>query len=242
VDAKTGDAPISPQAFDYIRTLSGPKPGVVVAKSRKKYSTERHVFVIDDRYVVKRYRAYAWGRWWTPYWKREHEALERLRGLPVPQTYGYFRARTGPNRDAIYARECVRGESLQDSIPILTEAVLPEVARLVAEVHNRLVIANDYALHNLLRAEDGRLYFIDFHRARTFHSRNLNYWLYVGKDLCHIYKVSCWRDAKLFSAFLNLYFACPGTAQGGERATVLHAFRFWCRTYRVSPPPKYRPT
>lgn len=240
MDAKTQGAPASLEEFGYISSLSGPRPGVVVTKSRQKYGTERHVFVVEDRYVVKRYRASGWGRWWSPYWKREHDALDRLRGLPVPESYGYFRSRKAGIRDVIYVRECVRGQPLQDAMPILNETVLPEVARLVAEVHKRLVIANDYALHNLLRADDGRLYFIDFHRARSFRRRSLHYWIYVGKDLCHIYKVSCWKDANLFRAFLDLYFACPGTAQGRQRAFVLRAFRFWCRSYSVPPPPHYR--
>lgn len=241
MDAKNGGAPLSLHAFDFVATLSGPRPGVVETKGRKKYSTERHVFVVEDKYVVKRYRAYAWGRWWSPYWKREHDALERLRGLPVPESYGYFRTRAGAVRDVIYARECVRGEPLKSSMAILTDAVLPEVARLMADVHQRLVIANDYALHNILRAADGRLFFIDFHRARVFARPGLWYWLYVGKDLCHLYKVSCWRDAPLFHAFLDLYFACPGSAQGWQRTFVLRAFRCWCRTYSVPLPPPYRP-
>ncbi len=241
MDAENGDAPTSLEDFAFVSSLPDSRPGVVVAKSRKKYSTERHVFVIEDRYVVKRYRAYAWGRWWRAYWKREHDALERLRDLPVPKTYGYFRTKHGANRDVIYVRECVRGEQLNASMRILNGTVLPEVCDLMAEVHRHLVIANDYALHNILRGADGRLYFIDFHRARVFRRRSLNYWIYAGKDLCHIYKVSCGRDPALFFAFLDRYFSRPGTAQGWQRAVVLRAFRFWCRTYSVPPPPPYRP-
>jgi RIO-like serine/threonine protein kinase len=235
----TASAP-TPEAFSYLCTSTEFPANVSVTKQRRKYSTERHVFVIDHRYVAKRYRAYGWGRWWSPYWKREHDALTRLQGLPVPATYGYTRVRHGRNRDVLYVRECVQGEPLQKTMPILNHEVLPEVARLVAEVHKRLVIANDYALHNLYRGADGRIYFIDFHRARSFSRRSLSYWSYVGKDLCHLYKVSCWRDSALFHKFLDLYFAQAGTAQGWQRRFVLRACRFWCRTYRVPLPAAYR--
>jgi len=239
LESAAGDAPVSLDRFAFVASLTGPRPGVVVAKSRAKRSTERHVFVIEDRYVVKRYRAYSWGRWWSPYWKREHDALTRLDGLPVPKTYGYFRTRSGGARDVIYARECVRGTPLKASMTVLPEALLPEVADLMAEVHRRLVIANDYSLQNLLRGDDGRLYFIDFHRARVFTRRSLWYWQYVGKDLCHLYKVSCGRDPTLFHAYLDLYFARPETAQGKQRAFMMRAFRYWCRSYGVTPPPPF---
>lgn len=199
-----------------------------LVKSRARRGTVRSVYVYRERDVIKHYGARGWGVWWSPYWRREHEALERLRGLPVPESRGYFRARIGGYRSAVYVRECIACDPLTNVSDPVAPQFLPEIARLMAEVHKRGVITSDYSLFNIRRRPNGEIVFIDFHRARVFPNRGARFWLYVGSDLAQFYRTPCRRREVLFGAFLSEYFGALGDVTPQQRGLVEFGFRMRC--------------
>ncbi len=203
-------------------------PNLEIVKTQRKGGTMRRVLVYDNRLVIKQYAARPGGRWWRAYWRREHDALERLRGLPVPESYGYFTLREESFRSVLYARQCVPGEALLDRCDPVAPQYLTPIAHLMAQVHGRRVIANDYSLFNIRIAPDGTVLFIDFHRARVFHREDARYWIYLGKDLGHFYRVSCRRRADLFGAFLTEYLAAMAPLTARQERLILGGCRFWC--------------
>jgi hypothetical protein len=203
-------------------------PDLRLVKSRARRGTVRSVYVYRERDVIKHYGARPWGVWWSPYWRREHEALERLRGLPMPESRGYFRARIGSYRSAVYVRECVACEPLTDVSDPVAPQFMPEIARLMAEVHRRGVITSDYSLFNIRRRPSGELVFIDFHRARVFQRKTAAYWFYVGSDLAQFYRTPCRRRADLFQPFLVGYFAAMGEVTPQQRRFAQLGFRMRC--------------
>lgn len=186
------------------------------------YRTLREVYLEDGLVIAKRFVHHRGRRDCRRVWVREHNALKRLAGLPVPRSYGHG-VHDGPEgREIILRKEYIAGEPLARAG--FREAV--EMARLLAAIHERMVVTNDPSLANFIRRPDGSLAYVDFGRARTFWFRSPYYHFYVGKELARFYRTGLqgraelWPDA--FAAYKERYRLLSPFC-----ALRTFSFRFW---------------
>lgn len=136
-------------------------------RTRQREDALREVFVLDNRYVLKRFTWELGDRNPRPLWRIEHEALARLDGLPFPRSVGYRRR----DRDGRACMEYVR--SYLPGAPVETFG-LREARRagnLLAAAHARGVVTDDALKGNFLALPDGELGFVDLGRARIYPDR-----------------------------------------------------------------------
>lgn len=170
--------------------------------------------------LAKRFRHFPGRRDWRRVWKWEDRALRRLAGLPVPRTFGYG-VHPGPDgREIILRKEFLEGEPLATVTP--REAV--EMARLLAAIHDRLVITGDPSVQNFIRRPDGSLAFLDFGRARTFWFHSPYYHGYVGKELVRFYRTGLGGLSANWEAALQAY---REASRFGRVACWLQNACFW---------------
>jgi len=174
----------------------------------------------DGQQIVKEYRVLKWRGWLNPRWRREHHALRRLNrhAVPAPRSFGYESLRRGVLRQ--------RREFAAGRIPErLSDAQTEDLGCHLAAVHGAAVTNGDAALDNLLVADDGRLMFIDYGRARVFRVRSPLFYLNAGKELARFRR-------RIFSGKPDqwrLFFAAYSSA--GPRRTWAWALTRWSQSF-----------
>ena len=136
----------------------------------------------DGRQVIKEYlRLHFPGDLRRP-WKREVNALVRLKqfGIPAPEFQGFERQ---DSRAVIYRREFIPGRKLS----ILFHDQINPLTEYIAAIHEAGVILCDPSIDNLIITADCMFMFIDYCQARTFPFKGLLFYWYVGKEIARIY-------------------------------------------------------
>jgi hypothetical protein len=183
-----------------------------VLAERAAREGERRVELLDGRWLLKRY-AFAGGE--RPVrrpWQREHAALEHLDDPRLPRSVGYATDLGPGGRIVRYLRSFVPGEPL-DGFDLATAA---EAGELLARLHASGVVTDDALTQNFLRAPDGRLFFLDFGKARLFppHSPLLPAW--AALEHCRFLRASLGGNLALWDEFRRAYFASAGRGRGYE--------------------------
>ena len=178
-------------------------------RKRRAKETLRSIFRVDGRYVAKKFEIPLDVRRYRRPWLAEDACLRRLDGAGAPRTCGWFEETEADQRVVWLVKEFVAGDPLES----FAAADLPAAARLLARIHDRLVITDDASAGNFIRTLDGEMQFLDFGRARLFRRTGLGFDLHVGWELAKLRREGFRRDDALWTAFVPLYFA----ARGGSR-------------------------
>lgn len=191
-------------------------------------STLRQVYVVPGRLLIKRYLNYPGRRDPRRPWRREHRALQRLRGLPVPRSYGLVRSRAADGARAVtVAKSYIPGEPLAG----FDEARLEEAAGLLAGFHRRGVVTMDPQLANFLVGRDGLLYFVDLGRARCLPARSPALELHIGKEMVRFRREALAGDAALDERFQAAYWRARGEPGRWRWRAVEGSRAWWARRY-----------
>ncbi len=179
-------------------------PSLVLLQRREIGKVVREVYRRGEEEIIKRYRMEGAGRHdRRKVWVREHRALERLRGLSVPVSGGFVRTRTPDGWEVTARREFIPGSPLDE----LDGSDLDAAAVLIADMHARGVVTSDLNLRNFLQGEDGRIWFLDFGRARVFRWRSPLLWTYIGRDLARFSRSGLRNDQARWARFWPVYAA-----------------------------------
>ena len=174
-----------------------------VLSERQARETRRTVFLVDDRYVVKKFTLPRSTRSYRRPWITEDKGLRRLHGDGAPLSYGFMETQSNGDREAWLAKQYLTGATMT----AFTDSDIPSVAQLMARLHHHMIITDDANVGNFLKREDGQMMFLDLGRARVFIWRSP--WLYmnIGWELAKLrregfnWKFSHWIE------FSKLYFS-----------------------------------
>ncbi len=185
---------------------------------RRAKETQRSVFRVDGHYVVKKFEIPLDVRSYRRPWLAEDACLRRLDGGGAPRSYGWFEETETDQRIVWLVKEFVAGEP----VGTFAAADLPAAARLMARIHNRLIVTDDASAENFLRTLNGEMQFLDFGRAQLFRRAGLWFDLHVGWELAKLRREGFRRDISRWQAFLPLYVEALGCS-GLRRIRILAA-------------------
>ena len=197
--------------------LAGAQRWELLRKRRAK-ETQRSVFRGDGHYVVKKFEIPLDMRSYRRPWLAEDACLRRLDGHGAPRSFGWFEETEADQRVVWLVKEFVAGEPVET----FAAADLPAAARLLARIHERLLITDDASAGNFIRTRDGELRFLDFGRAQLFRRPGLWFDLHVGWELAKFRREGFRWDDELWQAFIPLYVEARGGARL-RRARILAA-------------------
>lgn len=206
--------------------------------TRWVYRTLREVYLEDGHTIVKRFVHFPGRRDRRRVWAREHRALRRLEGLPVPATYGYEQGRCADGPEVVLRKEFIPGEPL--AAPDARDA--RDLGRLLGLIHQRAVVLGDPAMQNFVRTKAGELHAIDFGRAHTFPFRTPIFFFWVGKDFARVFRTAILGRADLWPAFREAHREVFRASAPMERL-VNASTRYWLWRWRnrpLPPPPEVR--
>lgn len=178
-------------------------------RKRRAKETQRSVFRVDGHYTVKKFEIPLDVRAYRRPWLAEDACLRRLDGDGAPRSFGWIEEIEADQRTVWLVKEYLPGTPLD----AFTLADLPAVARLMARIHNRLIITDDASAGNFIRTLDGEMQFLDFGRAKLFRRPGLGFDLHIGWELAKLRREGFRWDNKLWQAFIPLYVE----ARGGSR-------------------------
>lgn len=194
----------------------------IILLHRKK---KKNIFLEIYRYqqtTVKRFIKTASFPDMRKVWEMEHKALQKLSGLPVPNSYGFKINKLKGAKEIIYIREFIEGETIEN----FTTPDMKPLATIMARIHERGVITRDPAPENFIRATNGEPVFIDFGRAALLNPKNPLIIYYVGKELARVHHHALQDSPVLYKRFYNHYM---NTSDMGPVKTRLANFisRIW---------------
>ena len=178
-------------------------------RKRRAKETQRSVFRVDGHCVVKKFELPLDARAYRRPWLAEDACLRRLDGDGAPRSFGWFEETEADQRVVWLVKEFVAGEPVDAFVA--TDP--PAVARLMARIHNRLIITDDASPGNFIRTLDGEMQFLDFGRAQLFRRPGLWFDLHVGWELAKLRREGFRWNSALWQAFLPLYFKALGASR-----------------------------
>ena len=181
-------------------------------RKRRAKETQRSVFRVDGHYVVKKFEIPLDMRSYRRPWLAEDACLRRLDGHGAPRSFGWFEETEADQRVVWLVKEFVAGEPVET----FAAADLPAAARLLARIHERLLITDDASAGNFLRTPDGQMEFLDFGRARPYRRAGWRFDAAIGCELAKLRREGFRWDAALWRAFRPLYFAALGASRGRQ--------------------------
>lgn len=135
-------------------------------------------------------------------WRMEDIALRRLAGLNVPKTFGFVEKQLNGALEIIYVREFIDGNPIEQ----FEMRDMEPLARMMAQIHERGVVARDPSLENFIRTPEGEIVFIDFGRSAMFNPKNPLLVDYQAKELARVRCHSLQGGDALYRAFHEMYF------------------------------------
>lgn len=191
--------------------IAGTKERRLLAERRAR-DGERSVELLDGQYVLKQFTYTGGEQPARRPWQQEHAALIHLSDPSLPASVGYV-ADTSPSGWRVsYVRGFVQGEPLERFDP----ASVVEAGELLARLHARGVVTDDALTQNFMRAPDGRLFFLDFGKARIFAPGNPLLVAWTALEHCRFLRASIGGDTEMWSLFRDAYFAALGRSRGFE--------------------------
>lgn len=197
-------------------------------KERWIHNTVREVFLAPGGFVIKRYSHHPGRKDYRKVWKREHTALRRLSGLPVPDSLGYITVSHGHGvTSVLHLRTYMQGAPMSWR----SDKDLQDLAELIAAFHDQGVVTLDPQQENFIRTQDPAqpVGFIDFGRARIFRPMSLLMLINVGKELSRLSNEGGLTPPQ-FEAFLRHYEHAMRYSQG-QWAVVQWSYRHWQRRH-----------
>jgi hypothetical protein len=168
---------------------------------RESRGVAREVFLLQGRYVVKRYTCPARPRAARRPWSMEDAALRRLDGRGAPPPVGFVEEWGDAGLQATLVRGFVSGTPVAE----LDADLVTEMAATMAAIHGRGVTTEDAHRENFVRCAGGALAFIDFGKARVFHPWNPLLHAGIAFDLHRLYRAALDRDEALWRGFRAAY-------------------------------------
>jgi len=172
-------------------------------RERQARETHRAVYLLDDTYVVKQFTLPAAARNPRTPWRTEDAALQRAAPAFAPRSFGVVEHIEGDRRVACLVKAYVPGRVLDR----LGVAEAPDAAALMAGLHRLGVVTDDANATNLLRAEDGRLLFLDLGRARLHDRAGWALRRDIGRELAKLRREGFAWDRAAWRTFLPAYFS-----------------------------------
>lgn len=184
-------------------TEQSPLGAVERVKERWIHNTLREVFLTPNSYVLKRYTHFPGRKDYRKVWSREHNALVRLSGLPVPKSLGFAKVAHQPGTTSVlHLRTMLEGAPVQWS----PNGDMQRLARLLSAFHKQRVVTLDPQQENFIRLDQstGELGFIDLGRARVFGGTTPLMLVNVGKELARL-SIEGGLSPEQFQLFLSHY-------------------------------------
>ncbi|HLV77804.1 MAG TPA: hypothetical protein VKY53_07785 [Marinobacter sp.] len=205
-----------------------PLSAAVRVKERWIHNTLREVFLTSNGYVLKRYSHFPGRKDYRKVWHREHTALARLSGLPVPRSLGFVSVVHQPGTTSVlHLRTLLAGAPVQWAP---TED-MQRLAQLLSAFHKRMVVTLDPQQENFIRLDQttGELGFIDLGRARVFNGFTPLMLVNVGKELARL-SIEGGLSAQQFQSFMQHYLreAAFSTVQ---HRIVRSSLRYWLKRH-----------
>jgi len=183
-------------------SMSGHQDKEIFFIKRKKKKNIIHEIYLYDQTLVKRFIKISSWPDMRKVWMLEDKALRRLKGLPVPRTYGFVEKQCNGATEVIYAREYLDGAPIKAFVGEDVESL----ARIMAQIHQRGVITRDPSLENFIKTADGKILFIDFGRSIILNPKNPVFIDYIGKELARLRCHAFLGDDELYNRFQEKYF------------------------------------
>jgi hypothetical protein len=182
--------------------------GSRLVSRRWNRATFREIYVIQDRFVLKRFVFNGCWAWARKPWRNEHKVLMSLEERVAPQSFGYIEtASRDGRRVTVYLKEYVPGSTVRTC----PSEDLPNAARLHASLHRSGVVVLDPIQHNYIRKADGAWYFIDFDGAKLTRYLSPRFLYLASREFHRLYRWLCGGDRALYDEFLSAYYAhAPG--------------------------------
>jgi len=198
--------------------------GWTLVRDRTPGGVHREVFLTGDGYVVKRFTHPGQPPRFRQPWVVEHRALERLGGRGAPGPVGYVLDQADGRVTATLVRHYLAGEPVGP----VDDALVSQIAGLLAVFHAAGVATNDAHINNFIRMPDGHLGFLDFGRARLFSRSNPLLYAGVAMELHRFKRATLKQDDRLWAAFLGAYFRqSPFGGLGNRLVRGLLAVDMW---------------
>lgn len=175
---------------------------------RQARETRRTVYLVDGRYILKKFEVPLNVSSYRRPWVIEDRALRRLSGFCAPRTLGFVEREDAGQRVFWLAKEHLDGTVVKT----LSIDDMKSAAAVLAGIHSRLIITDDANAQNFIRRPDGSFCFLDFGRARNFILRSPWFFLSVGWELAKFYREGIQRDRAKWRSFLSAYRSaarCP---------------------------------
>jgi hypothetical protein len=187
---------------------------------RQARETRRMVYLVDDRFVLKKFEVPRSVRSFRRPWIIEDKVLCRMHGDGAPRTHGFTEKNEGDHRVFWLAKEYLAGD-VMETIPADD---VPEIARLMAMIHRHLIITDDANIHNFLKRPDGSFAFVDFGRARNFIWRSPWFLMNIGWELAKLHREGFMRDGERYRQFMEAYFSQAGY-HAGQKGFILMSIK-----------------
>lgn len=193
-------------------------------KVRWIHSTLREVFIAPSGYVLKRFSHFPGRKDFRQVWRREHQALTRLEGLPVPKSLGYIKVRHAAGRHSVlHIKEFIPGRPLESP----RGPIIKQIAGLLASFHDRGVVTLDPQPENFIEmlTPGSTIACIDFGRARTFRKRSPLFLFNIGKEMLRLDREGG-LSRQQFEAFTRAYRATR-TLSELEWGLIHSSYLYW---------------
>jgi hypothetical protein len=185
---------------------------------RQARETFRSVFLVDNQFVIKRFEIPLAAKKYRRPWIIEDKALRRLNGDNAPRTCGFTEKIVGDKRVAWLGKEFVSGTTTDR----FNDSDIPLVATLMAGLHNHMIITDDANVHNFLKIDEHRMFFIDLGRGRIFIFRSPWFFINVGWELAKLRREGFHWNRNHWNLFKKLYF------QVFSNSSTAKAFVLFC--------------
>lgn len=172
-------------------------------RQRQARETLRTVYLVDEKYIIKKFEIPVDTSRYRRPWMLEQAALSRAPAGCVPVCYGFVENHDADKRIVFLVKGFVPGRVIDR----FHDEDMPAAARLLAGLHRNLVITDDANAQNFLKKDDGSMAFIDLGRAIVFESPSLKYYIHTGRELAKFRREGlCWNRVQ-WKVFLRHYFA-----------------------------------
>lgn len=201
-------------------------------------------YELNNQFIIKTFRYPKVDLPRLRWWQQEDKVLSHINGrFNTPLSYGYLELETSTERQAVFIREKIAGNTLKEwGQARLTHAQAAALGQLLAQFHTIGVVTRDCHLDNLLTStrEGERLHFIDFGKAKHFSRPSMAFYYQAGWDCWK----ACWQcvqlDDTLSQQIMSHYWQhleCTKTERALYRvmhwlASSQHRLRRWKRSLR----------
>ena len=151
-------------------------------RTRQSRETFRNVYRVDNTYVVKKFEIPATAVSYRKPWETEINALNAVFDNGSNPAIGVHEEVDDDYRTVWFVKHYINGNIFAE----FKDEDIPDVAKLLASLHKKLIITDDTNVGNFLKLEDGSIIFLDLGRAILHKKKTFRYYQDLGSELAKI--------------------------------------------------------